>query len=993
MADAEPIASPKETDQQKPTNKDPADLSKSLSGKTWTEIETDPQYRSAPASVRAQMRMMYFDGVVLPRYQKAYEGQQKGSLGAVTPDQIKALRQQYDAETRESPLKYDDRLGAIRRNDLGFLAGIDYVTGIPTGDLKAFFEADNDRERYLVLSKRYGKNNVGIDPGGRWWVRTKDDKRMAVVGINGIKIIAAEAASEAPEIAGMGMGALAAPETAGASTAPTIERIGAKIGITKGIPFLARQLDKLQILAARAAPQMAGAVLGKAGQETAKAAQGTLDKSVVAEAHVLGKEAAGALLGETMFQGLSAFGRRFLLDVYAHSATEAEKQFAARALREGFMPSVAQARPTGAPLWRYGQRVYDTVFGGAKQREVTNYAAINKKLDAYLDSIGIKEEDRAEFKNRVLTKDFEIAQAQADIGKPVEESYKRIQTEIDAALAKAKNELSVDVSDLSKKMGSTPHPVLAADLEKNISDSRQRLGKVANGAYSEIWAMGGDAGLNAPTTILKQEAQDLWERILKTASQEEPTTSRIWIERPNGGYWQTVTKNNPPETVPGSPANVRLDAFKKQIERILSLPDEVPMQKLAGLRTDFYGIAEDATLTPSVEKSRYRDLADSITKTFKGMETLPDIPGEAAKKLAETNAWYSGEIQKFDMMSVVKLARESGTTGAVKLEDIPSVIIKPGYESVMLQVRSVVGDDMFNKIAATRFSELKMDAIDPATGKFDPAKFARILGEYTKDGFARKVWGHDNGVAIEKLQKESAVLGEYIDPAMLTPGTVRESIASAVARKNMAEKFWNDHLMGELAAGGSRQEKAIERVAGMNSLAEIQQIKAFFGPASPEFGRVQQLAMQKILQRGLLIPDSPFGTPLEGKGFLVNLTEIGRDRLEAMFGPEISDDLFHLGDMIRYVTAKGGNALAGALRAGSLMYHPLSHLPGIVQTVIEGKTMMRPGFIKWITYGLEGDGKFANAVATTFRLAAYSAGQDIASHVYGPTTEYNTTVQ
>ncbi len=263
-----------------------------------------------------------------------------------------------------------------------------------------------------------------------------------------------------------------------------------------------------------------------------------------------------------------------------------------------------------------------------------------------------------------------------------------------------------------------------------------------------------------------------------------------------------------------------------------------------------------------------------------------------------------------------------------------------------------------------------------------------MLGEYTKDGFARKVWGGD-GLAIEKLQKEAAVLGEHIDPETLTLGTIRESIATAVAKKNMNDKYWSEHLMGELAAGGSRQEKAVERVVDMHTLSDIKQVKAFFGPQSKEFERVRQLAMQKLLQKAMLIPDSPFGTPLEGKGFLTNLTDIGRDKLEEMFGSEITEDMFHLGDMIRYVTAKGGNVLAGALRAGTLMFHPITHLPGIIQTAIEGRLMMKPSFIKWVTYGLEGDSKFAHVVSQTVRLSAYSAGQDLTARAYGPQTEYN----
>jgi hypothetical protein len=957
--------------------------------KPWVEIEIDPRYRMLRPMQREAIRGQYFRTYVQPKLEK------ETGLPA-SPENLSAAWQAFNNYTREAPTKTGGNYVEALRSDLGTLPDVNYLDSpVDSGTLFRFFDADNDRERYLALSKTYGKSGVGIDPGGRWYVVSKDGTKHAVLGANRLKDLAIQMGTEAPEMAGMGIGSLLAPEADIAVAAPRIaklaEYVPKALGLRGVTSFVMNQVDRTLMTVARSAPAVAGALAGKATDETMKAARGEFDKTMEEEARASGKEAVGAMLGETGNRVLRSFGDKYLLDLYAHGSSQAEKGAAVRALREGFLPSVAQARAQtgGAPIWRFDQRIYDLLFGGAQKREEINYTAINSKLDGYLDSLGVAPADRDAFKKRILSKDLPVGQAMTDIGGPVQEKFEADGKALEGLIGKAQIDLSARADSLVADAKNITHPILAQDLEKSITNARVDLSKVANGLYTEVYNMGGENGVMVPTAGLKRVANELWEAVPKTEGkpETEEVSRRVLVQTPRGQIWKT-------ERVPGSPEQEgeavipKLDAFYGQVRRILEMPDEVPLQDIARLRSDFYNIAEDNTLTPPVEKHRYSDLAQAAGRTLDETADQPDLAGDAARRLKEVNGWYRDEIQKFQIADIVRLAKPAGQTGAIRAEDIPARAIQPGYDSVVSNIKQVVGDVEFSKLASVRFRDLVSDSVDPHTGKIDPLKFSSNLGKFTKDGFARRVWGDAKGQEIEQLQRDAAVLGDKLDPSTLSVGSITPAVEAAKSAQKAFDAYWDENLMSNLAAGGAKQEAAINRVAEMSKLSDIRQLKAFFGPESPQFKQVQQLAMQRLLGDAVKMSDNAFATPLSGSGLTNRLTDIGKDKLDEMFGSDVGDDLWHLGDTIRYVTARGGNVLAGALRAGTLMYHPLSHIPGLMASYIFGAQTMKPGFVRWITYGLEGDSKFAQAVAQTFQMAAYAAGEEIASHTNAPPVEY-----
>jgi hypothetical protein len=214
-----------------------------------------------------------------------------------------------------------------------------------------------------------------------------------------------------------------------------------------------------------------------------------------------------------------------------------------------------------------------------------------------------------------------------------------------------------------------------------------------------------------------------------------------------------------------------------------------------------------------------------------------------------------------------------------------------------------------------------------------------------------------------------------------------QSIKAAKEQKLSYDNFWKENLVQEIAKGGVAQEKALQRISSLENLSEIRTAKIVLKPE--EFARLQELSLQKLFSMSADLPSNIFASPFAGKGLSEAIQNIGRDKMEEMWGPELTSDLVDLGKTLRLTFGKDeGAGMAGALRAGAFMFHPLSHIPAIIASNIEMKLMRSSGFIRWVTIGLEGDSKAAQAVQRITQFAAYEASRSLAAAALRTPPEY-----
>jgi hypothetical protein len=948
--------------------------------KPWSDIESSESYRGLTEGKRRAVRERYFNDYGLPNL--------RVKKPDATPELVEDLRRKFV----EGRAEVEKTRAGLRPGDL---ADADYRSGASYSSLVDYGRAENDKERTLALESTYGKGNVFMDPAGRFMVKTPDGKTVAAEGANpGAQTRASLAQTQAdlPEILGGAAAGLLWPPSRLAPIAQT--------GLRSVLPRTVRLGERV----AQSVPSGLGSMAGESANEAYKGLRGQL----APEPNDVFKRPltafAGGLFGDLAFRGVSAAARHSILERYSRSATQNEKDLADRALREGFLPSVSQARmeSSGGPItaaslgfYRFGQSLSNMIFKHGTNRDKINQQATALKLRGYLDDLGVPDSEKVGFLQRVFEKDSELARIVDDVGMPEHQKYAKLAQLRTDAIAEAKRLHDVEMGRIEQTAGVTrqqdkrnlargvagverglvtqaglpslayPEGILAEEVNQQILGRRTALANLAAEEYERVWSM---SGLNGSTRGLKDEALRHWEIIAKT--QDEQTSPRFTVQLPGADPYEM---RDGAEEGLGTPVAKPLDALRGQVDRILSAPDELSLQELARLRTDFNNMAGD-DLTPAPLKGAYRDFAQSIGRSLDDLARGGD---PAARELAQVNQWYAGEISRFDRLSMKRLAQEAGE-GGLKAEQFAGLIIDPRSPTTTFEMREMLGPETFRRVAAQRFSEMIEPTIDPTTRQIDPARFVQAFKPYfDKQGqdFVGEVFGPDAARALQRLYQDAGTL-KALDPKAFMSGDFKGAIEAAEHNARLLDSYWSQNFLGALATGGKEMEQALERVGDLSTLGEIRMAKMHFGEQSPQWEHLRQFAMQRLLARSVQTPASTADTGMmTGTGMKEVLNGIGDDKLREMFGPEMTADLRHLAQTIQYVTQKGENPLAGALAAGTLMFHPIANLGWLGRTWAEGWLMSKPGFIKWITLGLEGNSEAAQMVQGATRLLAQSWGQ------------------
>lgn len=234
---------------------------------------------------------------------------------------------------------------------------IDYSEGLPFMDRVALGRMDNDEERRLYLTKRFGADALGTDPGGRYWVKM-GDKRVSTAGGGLLGDLGALALSQSPEAAGGTMGAVV-----GSGGGPLGTLVGAGAGTAAG-----KWLDDLL-----------------------KRFEGTYAKTLPEEAKTLAIEGTLGAGGEALGRaGSAVFGRitKGPLPKFISGATPETDAMTAIALRGGAVPPSGSALPH-LKVAKWHQLLSDKVVGPFSDMERRNTAFIETEIRNILEQGGV----------------------------------------------------------------------------------------------------------------------------------------------------------------------------------------------------------------------------------------------------------------------------------------------------------------------------------------------------------------------------------------------------------------------------------------------------------------------------------------------------------------------------------------------------------------------------------------------------------------------------
>jgi len=115
--------------------------------------------------------------------------------------------------------------------------------------------------------------------------------------------------------------------------------------------------------------------------------------------------------------------------------------------------------------------------------------------------------------------------------------------------------------------------------------------------------------------------------------------------------------------------------------------------------------------------------------------------------------------------------------------------------------------------------------------------------------------------------------------------------------------------------------------------------------------KVRRVAMEDILKTVSRRSDDVLVDIFDGKRLLNTLDDFGRDTLNAMFGKNLTDDLYSFGRTTQFITQKQGQA--GGLVAAGIATRPLQNLGRLIKFNVLSKLMNTEKGLQWLTTGFK----------------------------------------
>lgn len=823
----------------------------------------------------------------------------------------------------------------------GHLPGIDYAQGTSFGDQVALDRSDNDTERYTYLTNKYGEDNVFQDPGSRFYVVGKDGKRT-VAGIGRGDTEAAAAATKAGNVWSRPRSALDA----------ITGRIGADVA-ANALPLaggiagaaLAPETGGLSMLLAGAAGAGGGSFAGKGLDELLKWGQGFFRKTPKEEIGELNTAAAFGAGGQAGGEILTGIGRT-LRGGYSPLVKQPTKDLVADALRRGMVPNIAAAVPPSKIL-KWEQTLTQTIWGNPAERG--NVAALKNELKFKLVQAGFTDAEADAEIQHVINQSVEthlegkglldatrgrVTAAQAAIDSHAAAASK----DLDATLARIDKTIAGNVAGLDERV--------AADIEA----ARTKFSTDSSTLYGEVDKIVGGQPV-VPTVGIKKTAQRILDDLPKTAPTTDPATGTV---------------------IPGRPI------FADQTElaalhNLAALPDKITFVDAQRIRSQIFksGLARD--LTPGVEKRELNALAGSVDAAFDAAATQSPLAARATPALRAADAFYKDGIEKFKDLNVNRLVREAGQRGAVEPEAVVNTIIKPGNLDATKRIWQFLSPQTRRDVASADWKDLVQQATRRSDGKVDGMALLRQLQARGKQ--LDFVHGAATAQDMREYARGLGALFEGADPQIVETANLRNLLVNMKAKQAALDGFMKDNYLAELAKPGKNGDEALDYILREGKADRLLRAREFYGEGSTEWQGIRRKAMSRLLESAIGSGDDPLKTMFAGPGLKTALERFRPRQLEILFGPETSKDLYQLSDTIQFMTQKGPGRFAGGLAAGQIMFHPFGHLWALGESAAFNQLFSRPGFIKWLSLGLNGDTVAQRRVAAMVRSAMAMSAQ------------------
>jgi hypothetical protein len=655
------------------------------------------------------------------------------------------------------------------------------------------------------------------------------------------------------------------------------------------------------------------------------------------------------------------------------------------------VPSIDMA--TNRPLLARFQGMLDTIFNRPRDdvnRRYLNHTMLllqgkaagmsDDMLKNYVAKFGTSEELSAinELNEQILKRATDSSQSYDDALKMI---LINLEKETDEAISLIRSETGL----------------LSDDLGANLATRLQQV-KYSTDTAIESYALHLDESLHGlklfDTSSIKSQINIIKNALPKTAD------STSTVTKPAGPPGATVEVT---EEVAGG-FNTKLPGVKQVvelIEGIEAMPQKVSAAEMQMLNKLFVSLKSDAAKASGLDMSKEIDnILTAIDDSFANAKGVLDnhTTGlnvsdkvkfkEAYNLLDNLTELKSSSKGMFDDVFVAKMIKDaqSGAQGFIEAEDVVTYFVDQGRSKAFLRLMNALPAserEVFKAaIARHTFDDVLNSSKNNMTGGYDGAGFLNAWSKID-DGIKKTLFGN-NSPKINQLAKEIAMKnGKFSqDEIQALLNSSETNISKLLNDKlkliNQADEEFGKSWMKKILGDDVEVEQVIDYIFRPKSATKINQAKEFMGPDM--FAQFKEVAMMKILQNvGSDATQPGLGPIFNGPAFRKALDLYGKESLHAMFGKELTKDLYKFANEVTVLTSKNQS---GGLVAANVALSPIrkgkAAIPPLAFMKVFSYLMNRPGFVEYLTFGIKNpySRKGADALAKVNALAGAQGVQE-----------------
>jgi hypothetical protein len=787
--------------------------------------------------------------------------------------------------------------------DAALYPEVDFDQGLPFLDRTHLAQADNFTEKKLYLEKVYGKKNIEVDTdpfGEPMLVVLQGGKKIAAEGGGGFEHFGANVVGSGPEWIGAGAGGL-------------VGLAGGPAGAVGGAAL--------------------GAGIGKESTQLQKQAEGWYSQSnQEAVGNALRAVEAGAM-GEVGGQLTSKLASRFIrgrLPSLISGTTPETRAMTEHLLDQGARPPLSSAGPDLKAL-QWKQRFAEQTVGPNKAQAEANTAFIRRRVRDLLGDSGLSDAQADAVAKELEAGETAIPTAQ--VGQHMKERVAAHREMLTAStqrqLTEVNETLDTTMKHLDQLVGRYRTGSLGVDTAGAINAARQDFGKAMSKGYQQVDRLAGDRKL-VDTDLPGREAQRLGRRMPKTGQQ--PLTRETAGLGPQG---QLPT----PDDI----------ALYQSLGLEPPAPDAaaVSFADAQRFRSAFRAKADELSLTRDPKAGEAARMADMWDYAIQQAGAKPEA-APAVKMLNAVDSAYSKGIKRFKDQTVQRLVNDMKAGLPPDAETVAATIVQPGQEARVREVRKLVGEDIWKRVAGADYSRMMTEATDE-TGQVSGQRLLRQIRERGK--LMAQVYGDDQSREITEFAKAMAARDGKLDPRLLAPGKLKQTVSMYREAQAQEDRFMKTNALALLSNPKQNPEAAYRWLVRPGNGHALDAAVKLFGEGSGQVGALRQAALQEVLtQAKFAAMDAT-----EPNALAAALKKYTPAQQKLLFPNGMDSDLHLLAKEIEHLTPtqSAGNVGIAAGVTNNLPF--FARAPVNVYYGLYNTFATNPSVIRWLTTGLRSE--------------------------------------